>query len=99
MKIVVVGTGYVGLSNAVLLSQKHEVVSLDIDSKRVENLNKKILPIHDEEMLEFFASSGAIFKRSRAPLTPRARIHSGKADPWDISPVLIPRIAGVFPST
>lgn len=53
MKIAVVGTGYVGLSNAVLLSQNHEVVSLDIDSKRVENLNKKVLPIHDEEMIDF----------------------------------------------
>ena len=36
-----------------MLSQNHEVVSLDIDSKRVENLNKKILPIHDEEMIRF----------------------------------------------
>ena len=53
MKIAVVGMGYVGLSNAILLSQNHELVSLDIDSKRVENLNKKILPICDEEMNYF----------------------------------------------
>ena len=53
MKIAVVGTGYVGLSNAILLSQNHEVVCLDINLNRIENLNKKILPIHDEEMIYF----------------------------------------------
>lgn len=62
MKIAVVGTGYVGLSNAILLSQNHEVVALDIDSKRVENLNKKILPIHDEEMIDFLDKKSLNFR-------------------------------------
>ncbi len=46
-KIVVVGTGYVGLANAVLLSQKNKVFALDIDKKRIDLLNKKISPIED----------------------------------------------------
>lgn len=62
MKIAVVGTGYVGLSNAILLSQNHEVVALDIDPKRVENLNKKILPIHDEEMIDFLGKKSLNFR-------------------------------------
>ncbi len=53
MKIAVVGTGYVGLSNAILLSQHHEVVSLDIVSKRVDFLNSKISPIADPEMEKY----------------------------------------------
>ena len=47
-KITVVGTGYVGLSNAVLFAQYHHVTSLDIDAKRIELINQCISPIADE---------------------------------------------------
>ena len=53
MKIVVVGTGYVGMSMAVLLSQNNEVVALDIDSKKIELINQKKSPITDSLIGKF----------------------------------------------
>lgn len=48
MKIVVVGTGYVGMSMAILLSQNHDVVALEINAKKVELINQKKSPIEDD---------------------------------------------------
>ena len=61
MKITIAGTGYVGLSNAMLLSQNHEVIALDIISEKIDQLNNKTSPIVDAEIEDFLANKSLNF--------------------------------------
>lgn len=56
MKITVVGAGYVGLSNAVLLAQKYDVTLVELSAQKVELVNQKISPIQDNEISEYLAT-------------------------------------------
>lgn len=57
MNITVVGTGYVGLSNAILLAQNHNVMALEIVEEKVDQINKRISPIADKEIEEYLRTS------------------------------------------
>lgn len=67
MKVTVAGTGYVGLSIAVLISQRHEVIALDIIQEKVDLINKKISPIHDDEISYFLANKNLNLKATTKP--------------------------------
>lgn len=56
MKITIVGAGYVGLSNAILLAQQHNVTLLDVSTEKVNLINNKISPIQDTEISEYLAT-------------------------------------------
>ncbi|MBE0398972.1 nucleotide sugar dehydrogenase [Halomonas sp. AOP12-C2-37] len=61
MKIAVAGTGYVGLSNAMLLAQHHEVVAVDIVPEKVELLNNRLSPVEDAEISDFLSRNDLHF--------------------------------------
>lgn len=87
MKIAVVGTGYVGLSNAVVLAQHHKVVALDIDAAKVALIEQRRSPIVDPELEEYLASADLALSAT----TDRATAYDGAefvviATPTDYDP-------------
>jgi UDPglucose 6-dehydrogenase len=67
MRIAIAGTGYVGLSNALLLAQRHTVVALEIDAARVEALNRRESPLDDEEIRTYLARPDLDFRATLIP--------------------------------
>lgn len=64
MKILVFGLGYVGLANAILLAESNEVIGIDVDSKRVDMVNKKTSPLQDEMIITYLKEKDLKLKAS-----------------------------------
>lgn len=67
MKIAIAGTGYVGLSNAVLLAQHHEVVALDLVASKVDKINARQSPISDPELEDYLANKALNLRATLSP--------------------------------
>ena len=97
MKVTVVGLGYVGLSLALLLSQKNEVIALDIDKQKVDMINKKVSPIDDKKISEYLklksknltvtTDEKIAFKESRFVIIATPTDYNTKNNSFDVSSV------------
>lgn len=67
MKIAVVGSGYVGLSNGVLIAQNHEVVLLDIMAEKVEKINRRQAPFSDDELQQYLSEKPLNLRATLVP--------------------------------
>lgn len=87
-KIAVAGTGYVGLSNAVLLAQNHDVIALDIEPSKVQQLNDGVSPIEDADIQSYLSRGGL---NLRATLNPEEAFSQADfvvvATPTDYDPI------------
>ena len=97
MKITVVGLGYVGLSLALLLSQKNQVIAIDIDKQKVDMINKKVSPIDDKKISEYLklksnnltatTDEKIAFKESRFIIIATPTDYNTKNNSFDVSSV------------
>jgi len=69
MKIAVAGIGYVGLSNAVLLSKENDVIAYDIDDEKVSKINTRVAPIEDKDIQSFFKEKKLNLSATLDPMT------------------------------